>query len=307
MDDHGPSDRPFGEIPLDASELALWERFLAGEATAADEARIGAWAETAGPDVPYVESVRRAVWLAASPTEGAPPAVDAPAMLRSLRARLDLAARSPGVVPAVRARPSGVRRALATAAWVAAAGVMVIVTTHTQAAATRLIHLGLDDTGTYRTGPDERLRVRFPSGTEVAAAPNTSLRVAGPRDQRSVYVRGEAYVDAQGDAGQPVVVHAANVVLENAGARFEVRTDTDAKEVRIAVATGVVLAGDSGAPWRSGRILTPGTVGVVSALGATRAFRPHDPDDAMVWERGAGRFDPERLRDALPRPYRKDG
>ena len=83
MDDHGPSDRPFGEIPLDASELALWERFLAGEATAADEARIGAWAETAGPDVPSVESVRRAVWLAASPTEGAPPAVDAPEIGRA--------------------------------------------------------------------------------------------------------------------------------------------------------------------------------------------------------------------------------
>jgi len=192
-------------------------------------------------------------------------------------------------------------------AWATAAVVTIVASTNPGAGAIRSIHLGLLDTGTYRTGPDERLHVRFVDGTEIAAAPNTSVRIVGPSDHRSIYVAGEAYVDADGDAAQPVVVHAANALVQNAGARFDVRTDTDAKEVRIAVATGVVLAGDSGAPWQSGRILTHGTLGVVSARGVTRAFRPTDPGDALVWGGGGLRFDPERLRDALPRMTRKDG
>ena len=59
--------------------------------------------------------------------------------------------------------------------------------------------------------------------------------------------------------------------MQNVGARFAVHTDSDNKEVRIAVAAGVVLAGDSGAPWQSARVLMRGTVGVISLRTASLA------------------------------------
>ena len=108
-------------------------------------------------------------------------------------------------------------------------------------------------------------------------------------------------MDANRDTVHRLVVRAGNAFLQNVGARFAVRTDSDNKEVRIAVATGIVLAGDTGAPWQSGRVLTRGTVGVVSTLGITRTFRPADLDDAMVWEHGGPRLGRDQLRDELPR------
>jgi ferric-dicitrate binding protein FerR (iron transport regulator) len=143
--------------------------------------------------------------------------------------------------------------------------------------------------------------MRLADGSEVVAAPNTTVRISGPTDRRSVYVRGEAYVDANQAGGHALLVRAGNAVVENVGARFAIRTDSDDKEVRIAVATGLVLAGDSGAPWRTARVLTRGTFGVVSARGPTRTFRPADPDDVLVWEAGGVHWGRDQLRDELPR------
>jgi transmembrane sensor len=307
MGDKTPCDPQSGDHPDgDGAELALWERFLASETTAADEAQIRAWSGAPGSIDQVAERVRRAVWEIEAAAD-TPVAVDAPAMLARLRSRLSLEHRSSPVSVAAPAAPPQRLRRLAAAVWAAAAVVTVVALAHPGGIATRSIHLGLRDTGSYQTGPDERLDVRLSDGTEVSAAPNTSVRIVGPNDHRAVYVRGEAYVDATDDGMHPVIVHAANALVENAGARFAVRTDSDRREVRIAVATGVVLAGDSGAPWQSGRILTRGTLGLVSARGTTRAFRSSDPDDALVWEAGGPRFDPQRLRDALPVTRWKSG
>jgi ferric-dicitrate binding protein FerR (iron transport regulator) len=186
-------------------------------------------------------------------------------------------------------------------AWATAAAITILTATHVTDAATRWVRLGPRDTGSYQAGPYERLHMRLADGSEVVAAPNTTVRVSGPTDRRSVYVRGEAYVDANQAGGHALLVHAGNAVVENVGARFAIRTDSDDKEVRIAVATGLVLAGDSGAPWRTARVLTRGTFGVVSARGPTRTFRPADPDEVLVWEAGGVHWGRDQLRDELPR------
>ncbi len=284
--------------PVDAAELALWERFLSQESNV-DDARVDARSKAPGDASDSAAGVPTVVLQALTPM-GQVPSVDAHAMLARLRARL---ATNDSTVLALRpARFAAHGRRLAAAAgWAAAAGIMIMALAQPRDAATRSIQLGLRDTGTYQAGPAERLRMRLPDGTEVIAGPNTSVRISGPSDRRSVYVHGEAYVDANRDTVHRLIVRAGNAFLQNVGARFAVRTDSDNKEVRIAVATGVVLAGDTGAPWQSGRVLTRGAVGVVSALGTTRTFRPVDLDDAMIWEHGGPRLGRDQLRDELPR------
>lgn len=305
---------PAGPPGPDDAELALWDRFLAGEASDADEATIRRWSAASRSTKLPPASVRQAVRVALAPA-GDPPAVDAMVMLARLRTRLAQAsdpcagtspprygfddtniwATSASPVPPAR------RAAVTTVAWATAAAITIMTATHVSDAATRWVRLGPRDTGSYQAGPYERLHMRLPDGTEVVAAPNTTVRISGPSDRRSMYVRGEAYVDANRDESRSLLVHAGNAVLENVGARFAIRTDSDGKEVRIAVATGVVLAGDSGAPWQTARVLTRGTFGVVSARGPTRMFRPTDPDDAVVWEAGGVHWGRDQLRDELPR------
>jgi ferric-dicitrate binding protein FerR (iron transport regulator) len=295
LNDPGPGHA----APTDAAELAVWERFLSLESGAADDAQIDAWSKAPGDASDSAAVVRTAVLHALTPI-GEVPTVDAHAMLARLRARLatnDSAVRT--FRPARFAAHA--RRLAAAAAWAAAAGITIAALAQPRDVATRSIQLGRGDTGTYLAGPEERLRVRMPDGTDVIAGPNSSVRVSGPRDRRSVTVKGEAFVDANRDTVHRLVVRAGNAFLQNVGARFAVRTDSDNKEVRIAVATGIVLAGDTGAPWQSGRVLTRGTVGVVSTLGITRTFRPADLDDAMVWEHGGPRLGRDQLRDELPR------
>ena len=315
LNDPGPEHL----APLNDAELVLWERFLAQESNAGDEAQIGtsdarrstgdqasgpSRQSSAGSRAPADPShsaavVPTAVRRALTPV-GEAPTVDAHAMLARLRARLATNDPTAWTLRPGRFAAHG-RRFAAAAAWAAAAGITILALAQPRDAATRSIRLGLRDTGTYRAGPEERIRVRLPDGTDVIAGPNTSVRVWGPGDRRSVTVQGEAFVDADRDTVHRLVVRAGNAFLQNVGARFAVHTDSDNKEVRIAVAAGVVLAGDSGAPWQSARVLMRGTVGVISAHGLTRTFRPADLDDAMVWEHGGPRLGRDQMRDELPR------
>jgi ferric-dicitrate binding protein FerR (iron transport regulator) len=200
-----------------------------------------------------------------------------------------------------------VRRRAVIPAWIAgamAAGIVMLMATGGArgANADREVRLGPQDTGTFRTARGERLHLRLAEGTQVAIAPGSAVRVGAPTDRygRDVYVTGEAYFDVANDPVRVLTVHAANAVMRDAGARFAVHTDTGAGEVRVVVASGVLMLGDSGRSWRTAHILTRGALGVVSSSGGTRARRARSANDAMVWEAGAARFDPDRLRDALP-------
>lgn len=294
-----PSDHP---APPEIPDLVAWERFLAGDGSAAEDADVRRWAASvtgSGLTADEMRADAHAELADSAPSPGFDPEV----FLRRLENRLAIRG-SPGWPS--RSMGASPRRT-AIAAWIAgaaAAGIVMLVAVGSSRGvnADRSLRLGLQDTGTFRTGRGERLRLRLPEGTEVALAPGSAVRVGAPteRYRRDLYVSGEAFFDVSGDPARLLTVHAANAVMRDAGARFGVHTDTGAGEVRVVVASGVLMLGDSGRSWGTARILTRGALGVVSSSGGTRARRARNSSDAMVWEAGAARFDPDRIRDALP-------
>jgi ferric-dicitrate binding protein FerR (iron transport regulator) len=269
MDDDERDDEPVSGGLADGRELRWLDRTLTGEDDGAKS--------TSAADL-------RSAVQAALAGQATPPTVDPDAIVARLRARLMLDGPASIAPHQPVARHRSLRRTGVALAWATAAAVMITATTQSGGHNIRSVRLGIDDTGSYHTGPGQRLRVQFSDGVELAAAPNTSVRVGRSGGYRALFLRGAVYIDAHDDSSSPLIVHAANALVENAGARFSVLTDPESREVRIAVASGVVLAGDSGAPWHEGHVLTGGTLGIVRSLGATETFRSGDPDDAVLWE-----------------------
>ena len=294
-----PSDHPASP---EGPDLVAWERFLANDGSADEDSDVRRWAASITGSVRSADEMRADAHAALAGSDPLP-SFDPPAFLGRLEGRLaigGLASRSSLFSPAAR------RRAVIPA-WIAgavAAGVVMLMAIGGSRAANadRVVRLGPQDTGTFRTARGERLRLRLAEGTQVAIAPGSAVRVGAPTDRygRDVYVTGEAYFDVANDPARVLTVHAANAVMRDAGARFAVHTDTGAGEVRVVVASGVLMLGDSGRSWGTATILTRGALGVVFPSGGTRAGRARNSNDAMMWEAGAARFDPDRIRDALP-------
>jgi ferric-dicitrate binding protein FerR (iron transport regulator) len=229
---------------------------------------------------------------------GDPPTVDPQAILRRVRARIDVNERQRG---AGRRRFVPVRRYSGIGIAACAAALLVAVTAgHAGPTGRRVVRLGVHDTGTFTTGPEERLSIELDDGAEIDASPASRVHVGSVRGTREVGISGRVFVQNVGIAGHPVVVKAANAVVQNAGGRFTVRTDTDAREVRVAVAEGVIAIGDTGGGVSALRLLTGGSLGVVTGDGETREVHAPEPTSELLWEAGRHAFDPSRLRDALP-------
>jgi len=280
-------------------DAGLWERFLAGETSPAEEARLRAWHSSGGAQGSSPDTVR--ALARAHLTSDVAPTVDPQAMLRALESRLDLRRTRVHRASPLSSPLARYRATIGAVACAAAVVVALVVRGASRVPSVASVRVGPEDTGTYRTGERQRLRLHLAEGLEVAAAPGSAVRVTGTPEHRDVYVTGEAYIDANDVSLHAPTVHAGNTVVQSVRARFTVRTDTDAHEVRVAVAGGVVVLGDSGAPWRSARMLTPDHFAAVSMTGVTRVFEATEPDAAMLWESGAARWGREGLRDVLPR------
>jgi ferric-dicitrate binding protein FerR (iron transport regulator) len=182
-----PGSEPALQDPTQQlAEVALWERFLAGESTEGEEERVRGWAAASQSTPAHTAQAVRAAAMAALRGSGDPPAVDALQMLRVLEERLAIGPRQPAGVRSIRSASQGARRAIASLTCAAAAAVILIMAAPAGRPVIRSIHVGPRDTGTFQTGPGERLHLSLSDGTEVSAAPATSVRVVGPSDHRDI-------------------------------------------------------------------------------------------------------------------------
>lgn len=223
----------------------LIERFLAGECSPEEQARVQAWAGHRRSGVPVADAVRDAMYA----MQGAP--ADPEVYKRALRARLGLttALTSPAVhvtaqtpaQPKTQSRRPGAtmlwpRRVIATAGLVASAAVVWLISTRYVAApnAERV----------YQTPAGVSLTVALSDGSSVLLSPNSRLSVPsrfGDGD-RAVTLSGDAYFTVSHTEGVPFVVHTGRIDTRVLGTAFGISYRAH-DDVRVAVASGKVSAG----------------------------------------------------------------
>jgi len=282
----------------------LLDRYLAGEATAEERARVEAWLAEDPEHWAQLAALRDAIAQAAL----AEPAVEQAKaeVWARLQAELGGAGGAGGTRPprtGARAFTVASRRPWSTAAQIAAALVLSVAGAlgvgallfrgrpPAPAAAVRVA----------TTARGERAMLRLPDGTRVMLGVASTLRypadfAAGPR---GVSLEGEAYFEVVHDERRPFVVRAGELVATDLGTEFTVRAYPEDAGARVVVREGRVAlraAASAGAP---GRVVAPGQLGRLGA-GQAPAVEPADTAAYFAWTEGRLVFDGTPLRDALP-------
>ena len=150
------------------------------------------------------------------------------------------------------------------------------------------------------TGAGERATLRLPDGTRVMLGVASTLRYRRGfgEGSRDVSVDGEAYFDVVHDARRPFVVHAGKLVAKDLGTQFTVRLYPEDAGARVVVREGQVAirATAAGAPER---VVGAGQLGRLGVGGAP-SIEAADIRQYFAWTEGRLVLDEVPLRKALP-------
>ena len=264
----------------DAPDREILARFLAGECSPEESARILQWAESR----PKWDS--KAIWEKIAPEVTAASAAEP---LRVVRHS------PPGIRKvAVQARTRWRIPAMAAAAsLLVGAGVVIYGRVATKegvgtVAAAREYHI---DRG-------QRASFKLPDGSAVQLGPQSSLRVeAGYQTPgRIVTLQGDAYFHVTHDAAHPFVVRTSRGEIRDLGTRFVVRARPDDDEMQVAVAEGRVGIGPDSA---TSVTIGAGELARVDAAGSITPIRVKSIDDYFAWTDGRLVFDRTPLPEVL--------
>ncbi len=281
----------------------LLDRYLAGEATADERARVEAWLAEDPEHWAQLAALRDAIAQAAL-TE---PAVE--------QAKAEVWARLEGELGAAgdtaekrrrrgaRAFTVASRRPWSTAAQIAAALVLSVAGALAVGA---LLFRGRPSApaGAMRvatTARGERAMFRLPDGTQVVLGVASTLRypVDFAGGSRGVSLEGEAYFEVVHDERRPFVVRAGDLVATDLGTEFTVRAYPEDAGARVVVREGRVAIRAAGSGAAPERVVAPGQLGRLGA-GREPAVEPADTAAYFAWTEGRLVFDGTPLRDALP-------
>ncbi len=307
----------------DSIDFASVERYVAGQCTPAERARIEAWIRGEPGRHEYIESLR-AIGVAWADEL---PGYDSTAAWAAVRERVTSGA--PGVRPEwLRAAPiprrwphrvgtdRGWRLAMPaagarTARRQSLIAAMIVVGVGIGVAVGSLRHRasGVSPSRTYATAAGQRLSMTLADGTQLTLAPASRVHVAAdyghPTGAREVELEGEAYFAVAHDAAHPFAVSAHGVVVRDIGTAFDMRAYPADAGTRIAVAEGAVAvttASRCGVGVRAGRRepcsaeAKAGDVATV-ADGAVAVEHGVDVASLTTWTRGALTFQRTPLRD----------
>jgi transmembrane sensor len=279
----------------DSIDWQLLDRWLAGEATDADDAAVRAWIAANPKRAELLADMRERVL----PHDAARYDVDA--AWRRLAPRLDESATVRPIHPRV-APPLPARHV----AWRAAAAVLLVA--GGAAAAWRLATSRHDAPAVAAmreaTAPiGRRGAVTLDDGSRVQLAAGSRLRwragLAGAR--RELWLEGEGYFEAAHDPSRPFLVHAGDAVVHDIGTRFVVRGYPELAHVEVLVTAGAVsLRRD--ATGADSALLRAGALGRLDAGALAPSVREGADTAAFVgWTRGSLVLDGETLEEAIPR------
>ncbi|WP_396224552.1 FecR domain-containing protein [Gemmatimonas sp.] len=266
----------------------LLDRYLAGDLSPADRARVEAWLNAHPRDAQLLREAPRA-------SLGAAQAIDTDAAWRALSARLQAPAQDDLAARRDRLTGSASRRSVAPWARRVAA-----------VAATMLLMIGGVATwqatrGGSITAPIGRdVSAQLPDGSRVTLAAGSRLRWGGSfgRGARDVALEGEGYFDVVHDDTRPFRVRTRNAVAEDVGTRFVVRAWPELPAVDVAVEEGIVALMDTVRPRvERATLLHAGQRGRLLASGVQVTS---DVASALAWMRGELVFDESPLSEVLP-------
>lgn len=283
----------------------LLDRFLAGEASAAEAQTVRDWLAADPEHAGVLDDLRLIRRVAAERVPES--SVDA-AWAKAVNALQAPPAPPPAAVPAQAialvpsAQPVRVSRRARLA--VAAAAVVLALL------GVRFVVWRTPEWRESSTEAAHRAVVRLRDGTQVTLAPGSRLRYMTDfgKSHRDVYLDGEAYFQVAPDARVPFRVRTARSVTQDLGTAFVVTAYGDQ------VATEVVVAEGRVALWRVDTIETfpPHTppappalmlsardLGRLEPSGATTLRRGVDLERRLAWVRGVLAFDGTPLRDAV--------
>jgi transmembrane sensor len=280
----------------DEIELALLERYLAGECTPAERERIEVWLAADPARHSYAESLRTIgkTWREARPQ------FDSKAAWAQLTDRLASEAspeRQPDKRPSHEwGRGLGLSPRRTLTRWIAVAGVAaaavaaVVIGTRGRPVQTAPVPA----TREYVTAAAQQMTLRLSDGTRVWLAPQSRLVLDGDygHSTRSLQVVGQAYFEVTHDSARPFRVRAGKAVAWDLGTRFTVRA-YPGERVRVAVAEGsVALPQALPAPLLAGDLATVDSAG--------RGTVAHGVDLARftAWTKGTLQFRDTPLAEA---------
>jgi len=162
------------------------------------------------------------------------------------------------------------------------------------------------------TAVGHRTVVRLRDGTQITLAPKSRLRYTADygKAQRDVYLDGEAYFQVTLDTRHPFRVHTARSITEDLGTAFVVRAYVEQPTTEVIVAEGRV------ALWRAdtsrtsavlearpdarpGLVLAARDLGRLDADGGVTLRRGIDVARQLAWTSGVLAFDGAPLRDVV--------
>src|SRR6266480_5626810 len=155
------------------------------------------------------------------------------------------------------------------------------------------------------TAVGHRTVVQLRDGTQIILAPKSRLRytAAYGKADRDVYLDGEAYFQVTLDTRRPFRVHTARSITEDLGTAFVVRAYAEQHATEVVVAEGRV------ALWRAdtsrtsaarpGLVLAARDLGRLDANGGVTLRRGIDVARQLAWTSGVLAFDGAPLRDVV--------
>ena len=265
-------DQVAGMNQMDSEQLA---RFVAGQASAAEQAEVGAWA--ASDRAHRIELDRLRVIWGAKPT---PATWNIDVAWTSVAARLDSARPEVEVIP--------IRRPMMP--WLAAAAALLVA----GGGAAWFLRTGPSEVA-YQTAIGQQRTVDLADGSRVILAPASTLTVhAGfGRKERTLTLTGQAWFEVEHDARRPFRVQVGDVTVEDLGTDFEIEAHT--AEIRVAVARGSVAvhASANAAPVQ----LAAGDLATVTVGGQGTVSHQAPVERLTSWRRGTLAFEDRSLNE----------
>jgi len=276
----------------DQDLFILLDRYLAGEASAAEAAAVRNWLADDSAHAALLEDLRMIKRVAAErPPDSSADTAWAKALdqLQSATAPRSITWR---VVPP---HPAATPRASRGPVWVGLAAVVVLA----------LVGGVLWRTQPWRefaTDAAHRLVIRLRDGTQVTLAPRSRLRYQADYGdtRRDLHLEGQAYFRVAHDAVRPFRVHTRGSVAEALGTAFAVSAYVDQLATEVVVTQGRVAlwqadtAPRTAAPQPGAQpalMLAAGDLGRLDPSGAATIQRGVDVERYVAWTRGVLVFD----------------